>query len=220
MMSCDKDYISIYHNVPVYFQAVGCDGIVGSGTRKDHCGVCGGDNDSCRIIRGIFTRSHLDYGYNQITRIPKGACHINVTELNSSRNYLGKFQRGLRGLIHAIFMLCFRVIHPKASGTSMNHNNNPMLLEVWKWAFVWNAMISNSQWHIRMLYGVGGEKMPQRKNVKIPPGWHRPRGCIWMNYGNSLGQTLSEVTSTWLNLKFWNGDSRVNFLKNFVVFHK
>ena len=57
----------------------------------DHCGVCGGDDDSCRIIKGIYTRSHLNYGYNQITKIPQGACHINVTELGRSRNYLGMF---------------------------------------------------------------------------------------------------------------------------------
>ncbi|XP_052283234.1 uncharacterized protein LOC127880047 isoform X1 [Dreissena polymorpha] len=69
-------------------QVVGCDGVVGSGLRNDHCGVCGGDNESCRVIAGIFTRSNLEHGYNQITRIPKGACHINVTELEYSRNYL------------------------------------------------------------------------------------------------------------------------------------
>ena len=68
---------------------MGCDGIVGSKQQKDHCGVCGGDNDSCRIIAGIYTRTHHRYGYQQITQIPKGACHINVTELSRSRNYLG-----------------------------------------------------------------------------------------------------------------------------------
>ncbi|XP_052793275.1 thrombospondin type-1 domain-containing protein 4-like isoform X2 [Mya arenaria] len=72
----------------VLLYVVGCDGVVGSGLREDHCGVCGGDNDSCRVIAGIFTRSHLEYGYNHITRIPQGACHVNVTELAYSRNYL------------------------------------------------------------------------------------------------------------------------------------
>ena len=79
-----------------YFQQVGCDGIVGSRLRKDHCGVCGGDNDSCRIIAGIYTRTHHRYGYQQITQIPKGACHINVTELARSRNYLGMLSSVVR----------------------------------------------------------------------------------------------------------------------------
>ncbi|XP_060551939.1 thrombospondin type-1 domain-containing protein 4-like isoform X2 [Ruditapes philippinarum] len=68
--------------------AVGCDGVVGSGLKNDHCGVCGGDNESCRIIAGIYTRRTLKYGYNQITRIPAGSCHVNITELERSRNYL------------------------------------------------------------------------------------------------------------------------------------
>ncbi|KAL4228064.1 hypothetical protein ACF0H5_013500 [Mactra antiquata] len=69
-------------------QIVGCDGVVGSGKQTDHCGVCGGDNDSCRIIAGIYTRRNLNFGYNQITRIPAGSCHVNITELARSRNYL------------------------------------------------------------------------------------------------------------------------------------
>ena len=80
-------------NLYCLFQHVGCDGIVGSTQQKDHCGVCGGDNDSCRIIAGIYTRTHHRYGYQQITQIPKGACHVNVTELARSRNYLGELLR-------------------------------------------------------------------------------------------------------------------------------
>ncbi|XP_064608758.1 thrombospondin type-1 domain-containing protein 4-like isoform X1 [Liolophura sinensis] len=67
---------------------VGCDGIVGSSAANDQCGVCQGDNSTCRIISGIFMRPHLKYGYNTISKIPGGSCNINITEARPSRNYL------------------------------------------------------------------------------------------------------------------------------------
>uniref|UniRef100_A0A3Q3MS32 ADAM metallopeptidase with thrombospondin type 1 motif, 2a n=1 Tax=Labrus bergylta TaxID=56723 RepID=A0A3Q3MS32_9LABR len=36
---------------------VGCDGQIASDQQVDRCGVCGGDNSSCKIIKGNFTRS-------------------------------------------------------------------------------------------------------------------------------------------------------------------
>ncbi|XP_062579392.1 thrombospondin type-1 domain-containing protein 4-like isoform X1 [Saccostrea cucullata] len=74
---------------------VGCDGIVGSGAVVDRCGVCNGNNRDCQTISGIYTRASLPYGYNLITRIPEGACNINITELGTSRNYLAlRLQNG------------------------------------------------------------------------------------------------------------------------------
>ncbi|XP_033749508.1 ADAMTS-like protein 4 isoform X2 [Pecten maximus] len=66
----------------------GCDGVLGSGLERDGCGVCEGDNTSCKSISGIFTRTHLPNGYNLITQIPAGACNINITEMGRSMNYL------------------------------------------------------------------------------------------------------------------------------------
>ena len=87
-----KPHCFLMMRLKLLFQEVGCDGVVGSTLRRDHCGVCGGDNDSCRIIAGIYTRTNHRYGYQQITQLPAGACHINVTELARSRNYLGGLQ--------------------------------------------------------------------------------------------------------------------------------
>ncbi|UYV60151.1 THSD4 [Cordylochernes scorpioides] len=67
---------------------VGCDGVVGSGKVFDRCGVCGGDNSTCSVVKFEFTRPELPVGYNLITRLPQGACDINVTEMGHSRNYL------------------------------------------------------------------------------------------------------------------------------------
>jgi hypothetical protein len=72
-------------------QHVGCDGVVGSAKLVDACGVCGGDNSTCRVVSGLFTRPQLPVGYNLIAQIPRGACNITISELKQSRNYLGKW---------------------------------------------------------------------------------------------------------------------------------
>jgi len=70
-------------------QMVGCDGVIGSARRPDRCGVCGGDNSTCHVISGIFTRTRLPPGYNRVATVPRGACNLNVTELAYSPNHLG-----------------------------------------------------------------------------------------------------------------------------------
>ncbi|KAL1461265.1 hypothetical protein WDU94_013182 [Cyamophila willieti] len=67
---------------------VGCDGVVGSEKSLDRCGVCGGDNSSCRLVSGLFTRPLLPGGYNLITSIPRGACNLTVSELKHTTNFL------------------------------------------------------------------------------------------------------------------------------------
>ena len=38
-------------------QKAGCDGVLGSLAREDHCGVCNGSGKSCRVVRGEFNRT-------------------------------------------------------------------------------------------------------------------------------------------------------------------
>ncbi|XP_025077447.1 thrombospondin type-1 domain-containing protein 4-like isoform X3 [Pomacea canaliculata] len=74
--------------IAVFLMDVGCDGVLGSGTVVDQCGVCGGEGASCRVISGIFTRVLLaQRDYHHVITIPLGACKINITELAPSRNY-------------------------------------------------------------------------------------------------------------------------------------
>lgn len=40
----------------------GCDHILNSKARRDKCGVCGGDNSSCKTVAGTFNTVH--YGKN------------------------------------------------------------------------------------------------------------------------------------------------------------
>ncbi|XP_048416114.2 ADAMTS-like protein 5 isoform X2 [Stegostoma tigrinum] len=68
---------------------VGCDSILGSKARADVCGVCGGRNDSCILVRRVYRSAFPSsgyFGYNNVTVIPAGATNIKVTD--NSRNYL------------------------------------------------------------------------------------------------------------------------------------
>ncbi|KAF3829001.1 hypothetical protein GH733_003265 [Mirounga leonina] len=76
----------------------GCDHILNSKARRDKCGVCGGDNSSCKTVAGTFNTVH--YGYNTVVRIPAGATNIDVRQHSFSGkseddNYLGKMARPL-----------------------------------------------------------------------------------------------------------------------------
>ncbi|KAK4021073.1 hypothetical protein OUZ56_003004 [Daphnia magna] len=82
--------ILAFHTTTSQTLTIGCDGIVGSEKRPDACGVCGGSNSTCQIVSGIFTEPQLPPGYNLVAQLPKGACHVNITEFKPSRNYLGK----------------------------------------------------------------------------------------------------------------------------------
>ncbi|XP_062888759.1 ADAMTS-like protein 5 [Mobula hypostoma] len=68
---------------------VGCDSILGSDVRMDVCGVCGGRNNSCALVRRVYQSAFPSsgyFGYNNVTVIPAGATNIKVTD--KSRNYL------------------------------------------------------------------------------------------------------------------------------------
>lgn len=36
----------------------GCDHVLNSKAKRDRCGVCGGDNSSCRMMAGVFNSAH------------------------------------------------------------------------------------------------------------------------------------------------------------------
>ncbi|XP_030579021.1 thrombospondin type-1 domain-containing protein 4 [Archocentrus centrarchus] len=81
-------------------QSLGCDEYLGSGRVVDKCGVCGGDNTTCRLVSGVFKHSLSKIGYHKIVEIPEGATKINVTEMVKSRNYLALRSRSGRSIIN------------------------------------------------------------------------------------------------------------------------
>lgn len=84
--TCKKDGSSVC--VQGVCRHFGCDGIVGSHTTKDRCGVCGGDGSTCNIMVGVKDEPVLNYGYSFIHTVPSGATFINITQLARSRNYI------------------------------------------------------------------------------------------------------------------------------------
>nr|XP_035956603.1 ADAMTS-like protein 5 isoform X2 [Halichoerus grypus] len=66
--------------------SAGCDGLLGSDAREDHCGRCGGTNESCLLVQRVFRDSGAFAGYWNVTLIPEGARHIRVA--HRSRNHL------------------------------------------------------------------------------------------------------------------------------------
>ncbi|XP_052101889.1 thrombospondin type-1 domain-containing protein 4-like isoform X2 [Mytilus californianus] len=104
-------------------QIIGCDGIAGSNARLDHCGVCSGDSSSCQLISGIFTRRYLKYGYNLISRIPSGACNINITEMSRSRNYLALKLTDGDYIINGNYRLTRNNVFREAGTTFTYHRN-------------------------------------------------------------------------------------------------
>lgn len=64
----------------------GCDSKLGSSKKFDKCGVCGGDNKSCKKISGLFTKPI--HGYNFVVMLPVGASNIDIR------------QRGYKGMVN------------------------------------------------------------------------------------------------------------------------
>uniref|UniRef100_A0A8C6V216 Thrombospondin type 1 domain containing 4 n=1 Tax=Neogobius melanostomus TaxID=47308 RepID=A0A8C6V216_9GOBI len=78
----------------------GCDEYLGSGKSLDKCGICGGDNATCRLFSGVFKHSLSKIGYHKVVEIPAGATKINITEMTKSRNYLALRSRSGRSIIN------------------------------------------------------------------------------------------------------------------------
>lgn len=67
---------------------VGCDGVIGSRKQEDKCGVCGGDNTHCKVVKGTFTRSPRKQEYIKMFEIPAGARHLLIQEADTTRHHL------------------------------------------------------------------------------------------------------------------------------------
>uniref|UniRef100_A0A8C1EZK9 ADAM metallopeptidase with thrombospondin type 1 motif, 2a n=2 Tax=Cyprinus carpio TaxID=7962 RepID=A0A8C1EZK9_CYPCA len=69
-------------------EKVGCDNVIASELEEDKCGVCGGDNSTCKIVKGNFTRSTRKPGFLKILEIPRGARHIQIREFKGTPHIL------------------------------------------------------------------------------------------------------------------------------------
>uniref|UniRef100_A0A3Q3A5P6 A disintegrin and metalloproteinase with thrombospondin motifs 2-like n=1 Tax=Kryptolebias marmoratus TaxID=37003 RepID=A0A3Q3A5P6_KRYMA len=69
-------------------EKVGCDGVVGSSKQEDKCGVCGGDNSSCKTFKDTITRIAKKQGFLKVLEIPRGARHLLIQELQATPHTL------------------------------------------------------------------------------------------------------------------------------------
>ncbi|XP_056294818.1 A disintegrin and metalloproteinase with thrombospondin motifs 2-like isoform X2 [Pseudoliparis swirei] len=69
-------------------EKVGCDGVVGSSKQEDKCGVCEGDNSSCKTFKDTITRNAKKQGFLKVLEIPRGARHLLIQELKATSHIL------------------------------------------------------------------------------------------------------------------------------------
>uniref|UniRef100_A0A5F4WCW0 ADAMTS like 4 n=1 Tax=Callithrix jacchus TaxID=9483 RepID=A0A5F4WCW0_CALJA len=102
----------------------GCDGILGSGRRPDGCGVCGGDDSTCRLVSGNLTDRGGPLGYQKILWIPAGASRLQIAQLRPSSNYLALRGPGGQSIINGNW-----AVDPPGSytagGTVFQYNRPP-----------------------------------------------------------------------------------------------
>ncbi|XP_072574335.1 A disintegrin and metalloproteinase with thrombospondin motifs 18 [Paramormyrops kingsleyae] len=69
-------------------EPVGCDQVLGSRATLDACGICKGDNSTCKFIQGQYLQQHRANEYYPIVTIPAAARSIHVREMETSTSYL------------------------------------------------------------------------------------------------------------------------------------
>ncbi|KAM4742660.1 A disintegrin and metalloproteinase with thrombospondin motifs 15-like isoform 2-T2 [Anableps anableps] len=77
----------------------GCDGKLDSNKKFDKCGACGGNNQGCKKVSGMFTKPVN--GYNFVVTLPIGASNIDIR------------QRGYRGMVNDENYLAVKNQHGK-----------------------------------------------------------------------------------------------------------
>eukprot|EP00076_Gallus_gallus_P010485 XP_004944310.3 A disintegrin and metalloproteinase with thrombospondin motifs 18 isoform X2 [Gallus gallus] len=69
-------------------EQVGCDHGLGSKAVLDACGVCKGDNSTCKFFKGQYLIQHKANDYYAVVTIPAGARSIHLHEMQISNSYL------------------------------------------------------------------------------------------------------------------------------------
>lgn len=68
-------------------QEVGCDGLLGSNKTEDSCGVCGGNDSSCKDVQKLLVRLPTK-PLSRLLVLPRGAKRIQVKEISNTANRL------------------------------------------------------------------------------------------------------------------------------------
>ncbi|XP_068012393.1 ADAMTS-like protein 5 isoform X2 [Melanerpes formicivorus] len=105
--------------------SAGCDGILGSGSRPDACGRCGGGHRECHFVHRLFQGAEPPsgyFGYMNVTKIPAGATHIKVTD--KSRNYLALMRSDGRYVLNGGWSIAWPGPY-EVAGTQLLYTRTP-----------------------------------------------------------------------------------------------
>ena len=111
----------------------GCDHILGSSTKLDKCGVCGGDGTSCIMKTGSLNIS--SYGYNFVVKIPTGASNIDIRQkgwrgLSRDDNYIAvKDSLSGKYLINGGFILSMYKSHIQFGDVLLDYTGSDIVNE-------------------------------------------------------------------------------------------
>ncbi|XP_078372204.1 A disintegrin and metalloproteinase with thrombospondin motifs 6-like isoform X1 [Oculina patagonica] len=73
-------------------RAVGCDHVLESGAKKDRCGICGGNGETCILVNSSYTKDARNYGFdkeNLIVVLPVGTANAIFKQRKVGYNMLG-----------------------------------------------------------------------------------------------------------------------------------
>ncbi|XP_043921013.1 A disintegrin and metalloproteinase with thrombospondin motifs 16 [Protopterus annectens] len=104
-------------------ETVGCDRVLGSSARLDVCGVCKGNNSTCRLYKGVYNRQHYTNHYYTVVTIPAGARSIRVYEQNTSNSYLSVRNSFRKYYLNGHWTVDWPG-HYKFSGTEFNYERS------------------------------------------------------------------------------------------------
>uniref|UniRef100_A0A3Q4N4G3 ADAM metallopeptidase with thrombospondin type 1 motif 20 n=1 Tax=Neolamprologus brichardi TaxID=32507 RepID=A0A3Q4N4G3_NEOBR len=110
----------------------GCDHVLNSKARNDKCGVCGGDNSSCKTLEGTF--NDAQYGYNTVVRIPAGAMNIDIKQVSYSGkpeddNYLALSDSHSNFLLNGNFVVAMFKREIDFKGTVIDYSGSDTKVE-------------------------------------------------------------------------------------------
>ncbi|KAI1882299.1 hypothetical protein AGOR_G00249250 [Albula goreensis] len=110
----------------------GCDHVLNSKAKNDKCGVCGGDNSSCRTLTGTF--NNAQYGYNIVVRIPAGATNIDIRQVSYSGkpeddNYLALSDSQSNFLLNGNFVVAMFKREIDFKGTAIEYSGSDTAVE-------------------------------------------------------------------------------------------
>lgn len=66
----------------------GCDHVIGSNKVRDKCGICGGNNSTCKLIQGTLTPSKLKFGYNSILSLPVNSSNVRIIQKSNRHEHI------------------------------------------------------------------------------------------------------------------------------------